>query len=198
VTPDIERLSDRLARTPQVFRVSPGMADAPNLHAVLADLFRDRARAPLTAPQARFVPDGEVPGRNGHLALVSIAAWLLHDEAFQGADGGALESLLLERLEALSRCVVARKFVEDDARREELVRVCLDALGILPADETHAFAADRLAALDSVERQALLRRAKDAEKARDAERARRQAELAKLRAEEEAARREAARLTHED
>ena len=191
MTASVERLTDRLARAPLVFRDRR----AVQLDAVVADLFRDRATRRLTADAvARF--RAAAPAR--HLELVLIASWLLHDDAFDGAPAEALLALLDGRLAALAAVVVPRLFVEDAERREELVRTCLAALAMLPDGETAAAAEDRLAVLDSVRRKALLQEARVREGLREAERQRRKAELERLRQQEEEERRQAARTTHED
>lgn len=194
MTADVERLTERLASAPAVFRAPLG-AGGPDLAAVVADLLRDRAATPA-APTvaARFRTDGASPTRLRHLQLVLLATWLLHDEAFAGAAPEALAALLDERLAGLAAAVVPRKFVDDTERREELARTCLAAVGRTPAGETAAIAEDRLSTLDSVRRRELLREAR----ARETERARRQKELDALRAQEEEERRQAARTTHED
>lgn len=191
MTASVERLTDRLARAPLVFRDRR----AVQLDAVVADLFRDRATRRLTADElARF--RAAAPAR--HLELVLIASWLLHDDAFAGAPAEALLALLDGRLAALAAVVVPRLFVEDAERREELVRTCLAALAMLPDGEAAAAAEDRLAVLDSVRRKALLQEARTREGLREAERQRRKAELERLRQQEEEERRQAARTTHED
>lgn len=198
VTPDVERLTERLAHAPAVF-LAPLGAGGPQLAAVVADLFRDRAGRPPTAGvAARFRTDGVSPARLRHLQLVLLATWLLHDDAFAGVTSDALEALLDDRLRALAAAVMPRKFVDDTERREELARTCLAAFGRTPAGETPAVAEDRLATLDSVRRRELLREARARETAREAERARRQKELEALRAKEEEEARQAARTTHED
>lgn len=195
MTASVERLTDRLAHAPQVFRDRR----AVQLDAVIADLGRERATRPLApAEVARFRDDGATGARARHLELVLLAAWLLHDPAFAGVATEALVALLDARLAALAGVVVPRLFVEDAERREELVRTCLAALTRLPDGETAAAAEDRLATLDSVRRKALLREAQAREGAREAERQRRKAELERLRQQEEEERRQAARTTHED
>jgi hypothetical protein len=190
---DVARLAARVAATPAVFRDRELV-----LHAVLADLFSDRASRAMTPHEReRARTRGGVAPRRSH-ELVAIAAWLLHDEAFVGMGGDALAGLVLERLPGLAAGVVPRLFVEDGERREELVRTCLAALGLVPAGETEAQAADRLAALDSVRRNELLAAARAREAQRDLERKARAAELARIRAQEEEERRQAARTTHED
>ena len=168
MTASVERLTDRLARAPQVFRDRR----AVQLDAVVADLFRDRATRRLGPDEiARFAAAGATGARARHLDLVLIASWLLHDPAFADAPADALVALLGDRLAALAR---------------------------LPDGETAAVAEDRLAVLDSVRRKALLREAREREGAREAERQRRKAELERLRQQEEEERRQAARTTHED
>ena len=192
-TVDVERLAARLAATPAAFRDRDTV-----LHAIVADLFIDRASRPLTSPERDRVraAGGSSPRRAQE--LLAIASWLLHDEAFAGAPAEPLSALLLERLPGLAESVVPRLFVEDAERREELVRTCLAALALVPAGETEAQAADRLAALDSVRRAELLAAARAREAQRDLERKARAAELARIRAQEEEERRQAARTTHED
>ncbi|MBK9032197.1 MAG: hypothetical protein IPL61_12910 [Myxococcales bacterium] len=195
VSANIERLTDRLARAPQVFRDRR----AVQLDAVVADLFRDRATRRLALDEvARFQADGVTGARARHLELVLVASWLLHDPAFGDAPAEALLALLASRLAELASAVVPRLFVEDAERREELVRTCLAALARVPEGETATVAEDRLAVLDSVRRRALLRDARAREGVREAERQARKAELERLRQQEEEERRQAARTTHED
>lgn len=196
---NVERLTNRLANTPLVFRGRATGDDAVRLDAVVADLARDRGTRRLAPDEvARFLAGDAAPARSRHLELVLIASWLLHDAAFAGAPTDALLALLDGRLAELAALVVPRLFVEDPERREELVRTCLAALDRLPEGETQVQADDRLAVLDSVRRKALLRDARAREDAREAERQKRKAELERLRLEEEEAQRQAARTTHED
>lgn len=192
---DVERLSAHLARAPAAFLapVDPVREGAVRVDAIVADLFRARADRPLTAEEiARFRYQDKAARR--HLSLVAVASWLLYDPVFQGVAAAPLYALLAERLPPLAELVQARAFVEDAERREELVRTCLAALGILPAGTSAADAEDRLATLDSVRREALLRDARAREDARAAHKK----ELERLRREEEEERRKAARTTFED
>lgn len=165
------------------------------LHAVVADLFRDRSTRRLEAAELAAFPN-EAPSatRRKHLELVAVTCWLVHDTAFQGADAGALFRLLSNRLALLAEHVKPQLFIEDAERREELVRICLAELGILPAGETKEVAEDRLASLDSIRQSALL----VAARAREQKRAERRAELERVRKQEEEERRQAARTTFED
>jgi len=192
---NVERLTNRLANTPIVFRGR----DAVRIDAVVADLFRDRATRPLEPDEvARFAAGGTVAARLRHLDLVLVASWLLHDPAFAGAPADALRLLLETRIAELASVVMPRMFVEDAERREELVRTCLAALDRLPEGETKAQTEEPPAGPDSVRPKAPPPHARAREDAREAERQKRKAELERLRLQEEEAARQAARTTHED
>lgn len=102
-----------------------------------------------------------------HRAVSAVMIWLLHDPWFLS------RSDLLEpmcdlvcdaRLERLSTLVLAESFVHDPDRREELARFCLSELGYRPLGESVEQAADRLATLDTVERDRVLTAMLDSEK----------------------------------
>ena len=196
----VERLCARLAQVPAAFcaPVEPNQPGSVRVDAVVADLFRDRARYTPTQEQLDVLRlrgrarSKERRASRRHLELVMIACWLLYDEAFDGVSSEQLEQLCRERLLAMAKVVAARACIDDPDRREELVRVCLAQLGRTPAGESAADAADRLASLDSV------RRAKLLEQARAREAKRHRDRLEKLRKQEEEARRQAARATFED
>ncbi|HKZ68457.1 MAG TPA: hypothetical protein VJ020_00155, partial [Anaerolineales bacterium] len=91
-------------------------------------------------------------------------------------------ALLSTGLDELASITTANKFVSDPDRREELARLCLRGLGLRPAGETEAQAQDRLATLNTAERQRVIKAARAAE-----ERARQiREEMAKKAAEEAA------------
>jgi hypothetical protein len=71
--------------------------------------------------------------------------------------------LASQELFTLSLLVDPLKFVHDPDRREELARLTLRALSLLPAGETVSRAADRLSTVDSVKRHEVLQAAKAAE-----------------------------------
>jgi len=203
MSPDVERLSDRLARVPPLFLapIDPRKDGAVRVDAVVADLIRARASRPPSREEiARFAfpmrAGGEQATRSArrHLSVVLVASWLLYDDAFQNARAEALLALLSDGLRPLADLVLARGFVEDPERREELVRTCLAALGLAPAGEDASFSEDRLATLDSVRRDRLLREARE----RQAVQEKRRKELEQLRRQEEEDRRRAARTTFED
>ena len=71
----------------------------------------------------------------------------------------------------LAALTQAPLFVSDPDRREELVRVVLRDLGLRPAGETRAQAADRLTTLNTAERQRVMVAARQAEERSEAIRA---------------------------
>jgi hypothetical protein len=119
--------------------------------------------------------------------LLSIVCWLLDDPWFLQRPNLAdcvRRLLASEQLSRLAALVKPELFVSDPDRREELTRVCLDLLHLRPQGESAAMAADRLAALDSLERDRVLRKTAVAERrAREVREA-----MARARAQESASR----------
>ncbi len=187
--PLLEVLTRRLAECPAEFLAEPrvGRGGQVSVAAVVADLLHDLDGTRLTPAQAEAfqprVAQGAASQRNW-LSLVLVAAWLLHDPWFQQARrfGPAAAEFLSTQLGELAVLTPAPKFVADPDRREELARLCLRGLGLRPAGETPAQAADRLATLSTAERQRVLQAARQAE-----ERARAIREAMAKKAAEEAA-----------
>jgi hypothetical protein len=177
--PLLESLTRRLAECPADFLAEPRAGSRGTVHvaAVVSDLVRELGGEPL-APQAAagFQPVELGPHRN-RLRLVLVAAWLLHDPWFrnlspdlsaerkEGAGDAAARAsaFLAHGLTDLAALVPAPQCVSDPDRREELARLCLNALGLRPAGETVAQAQDRLTTLSSAERQRVIREAQAAE-----------------------------------
>jgi len=96
-------------------------------------------------------------------------------------------NFLRNDLAELASLAQAEKFIADADRREEIARLCFRALGLRPAGETEAQAQDRLATLNSAERQRVIRAAREAEaraseiRRKMAEEAARQAEMKAMR-----------------
>ena len=182
VGPPIEHLTRRLLACPAVFLDTEAK---PDLRAVLADLLRDIAGQPLlrVGTDALVTPPRTHAKPENRLRLLAVTAWLLHDPAFR--DAALLDAatrLLTDGLDPFAEVVDAEACVTDPDRREELARVVLDALGLLPDGETPEQATDRLATLDSAERLRVVRDTQIAE-----ERARRIQEALRQKAAEEAA-----------
>ncbi len=162
----IEALTHRLSQCPREFLDAPRIGNQGVIRtaAVVADFLADMGG---TLPSIKDCREFEEAGPRDEswLRLVLVSAWLLHHRWFQ--DRPELKEniwkLLEKKLKPLAVVVSADQCVLEPDRREELVRFCLDALGILPAGETPAQAADRLKALDSIERVRVMKAAKEAE-----------------------------------
>ena len=197
--PPLEALTHRLAECPPDFLEEPlsGEQRRINVAAVVSDLLRDLGGVPQFEPslfgfrspagtpsRASGSPPTLARGQN-RLRFILIACWLLHDAWFreQNKFAHASYELLARGLDRLSEAVEAKTLVSDPDRREELVRYCLQQLGLRPAGESVAQAQDRLTTLDSIELRRVLQ---DTKKAEERARAIREA-LAKKAAEEAAA-----------
>jgi len=186
--PQIAQLTHRLAECPSEFLEPPFIEGTGLVHvdAIVADLEQFMGGPVLTAQDTRVFRQGRGEGAVAinHLKVVLIASWLLHDPWFAGRHtlAGDLPALLATTLAKVAAVVDAGMFVTDPDRREELVRLCLRDLGLRPDGESAEEAADRLTALDSVQRQKVAAEAKKAE-----ERARRVREAMKKKEAEEAA-----------
>lgn len=163
--PPIERLTRRLAETPDDFLEDPTPAKdrtAPAVAAVVSDLLVDLGGAPLDAIDAKKLQ----PNAGARLLTTTmIAAWLLHDEWFRDARrfASGAKRVLFEDLSELAQAVEPKSFVTDPDRREELARVCLTRLGLRPEGESEAMARDRLTTLSTIERQRVIRESKEAQ-----------------------------------
>ncbi|HYM59666.1 MAG TPA: hypothetical protein VEZ11_02100 [Thermoanaerobaculia bacterium] len=154
--PAIEALTHRLAETPAEFLEKPrALGGRIDVQAVAGDLLFDLGGE---VPADRLTPfGGREPRRS---ALVLIASWLLHDAWFlerKTFAAAAYDFLRSDALDEIVKSVDPRRFVSDPDRREELARLALRALGLRPAGESEPQAADRLATLDTVGRERILR-----------------------------------------
>lgn len=185
--PTLESLTHRLAECPAEFLLEPRIGDKGVIHvaALVSDLLCDLGGSPLTIQDApAFMPDAR--NKKNALSTIFVACWLLHDTWFRNQRrlAPAVRTFLSQGLTEIAGLVPAKQFVSDPDRREEFVRLCLKTLGLRPAGETVAQAQDRLATLNSAERERVIREARAAE-----ERAREiRAAMARRAAEEAAAR----------
>jgi hypothetical protein len=165
--PALESLTRRLAECPADFLADPrlGKVGVVPVAAVVSDLICELGGPPLTREQAAAFQVTDAKKYRNYLSLVLIACWLLHDAAFrrQSPFAGAALAFLIDTVRELAANTAATKFVSDPDRREELARVCLKELGLRPAGESAAQAQDRLATLNTAERQRVIRAARQAE-----------------------------------
>lgn len=165
--PQLEVLLHRLSECPEEFlQVAVMRGQVVNVVAIVCDHLRAvRPEPPPEAMPVQLARLAKLARRRAE--LVSVVCWLLHDPWFlaQPKLADAMWELLLsEELAKLSELVKPAQFVHDPDRREELVRVCLRALGLRPRGETEFQATDRLTTLDSAERQGVLRATAAAER----------------------------------
>jgi hypothetical protein len=178
--PQLDRLLHRLADCPPDFLLGPGEIE---VLALACDHFRALGVA-IPGPRERRSLAALPSETQG---LLPIVLWLLRDDWFLARPELAQATwrlLLSDALTKLAKIVLAEAFINDSDRREELARLCLKALGLVPEGESAVQAADRLTTLDSVERERVIRRTRQAEaRAREIREA-----MARKRAEEAAAR----------
>lgn len=163
--PSIEHLTRRLVDIPADFLAEPRLTGGGDVHveAVVGDLLEalQGTRPDAALLRARF---GELPGsERNRLRLVLMACWLLGDRAFlaQRDRADALYDWLYGDLQKLAEIVDAEAFVLDDVRREELARLAMKTMALLPEGETETQAADRLTAIDTLERVRQTQRAEE-------------------------------------
>jgi len=153
----LDALTHRLAECPPELLAEPrhGRLDGVHVDAVVWDVLTELGAAP--EPES-VAPLGSSYDRN-HLRLVLVGCWLLLDPALRRVPSLGRVALpwLVDGLADLAPLVAADRFVGDPDRREELVRLCLVALGLRPDGETAVQAADRLQTLSSVARDRVLR-----------------------------------------
>jgi hypothetical protein len=170
----------RLADCPADFLLPP---DELDLVALACDHFRALGLAIPSPDERRFL--AALPSESQR--LVPIVLWLLRDDWFIARPELAEATwtfLRSDSLMRLAKLVPPDAMVNDPDRREELVRLCLKGLALVPAGESAAQAADRLTTLDSVERERVIRKTRKKEaRAREIREA-----MARRRAEEAAAR----------
>jgi hypothetical protein len=166
--PPLEPLLHRLTDCPAEFldvvgKDNPGGVEVV---AIVCDLLR--TLTPDDPPELESSFLAAIRQRKpAQLTLISIICWLLSDPWFLGQpDLPPLmwKLLMSDTLARLAGLVRTDKFVNDADRREELVRTCLAQLGLRPAGESAAQAADRLTTLDSCERDRVLRATAAAER----------------------------------
>ncbi len=163
VGPQLEYLTRRLAECPEEFLENPrqGRSGSVYVDAVVTDLIMDCGG---TMPSDGDLKNLRRRGANNRnlLRQVLIASWLLHDDWFikQKSFGMDINYFIYTGLADLSKLVDASLLVTDPDRREEFVRICLNALHLRPEGENQYQAQDRLQSLDSVERDKVIRKSR--------------------------------------
>lgn len=174
-----------LAEMPEAFRNEPyGLPQGrTRTSAVVHDLFETIA---ASRPGAEFLRQfaAAKPSEleRNRLRWVLAACHLLwhpalRDGALKGVPMTTLEKLFLQDLAMLASVANADGILQDEERREELIRRAFETLGLRLPGESVAEARDRLTQVDSVERKRLMAEiAKRQEKLRKEEELRRKAQ----------------------
>jgi hypothetical protein len=164
--PPLESLTRRLAECPAEFLAEPriGTKGEVRVAAVVADLLIDLGGRLPPDRAAEFDSHNARRDRN-RLRVSLVACWMLHDPWFreQKRFGEPALDFLAGDLAELAGLIEAPRFVTDPDRREELARSCLKSLGLRPAGESPAQAQDRLATLNTAERQRVIKAAREVE-----------------------------------
>jgi hypothetical protein len=176
-----------LNEMPAAFRAVPeGFPGGQTpVHAVVADLYDTLyGQPPADELLQAFRPANAGKAERNRLLWVLAACHLLWHPALRtrALPADRLRKLLVQDLAALAAVTPAERLTDDEERREELIRRTFAALGLRLPGESAKEAEDRLAQVDSVERQRLLQAAAEKEK-----RAREVREMMARRAAEEAA-----------
>lgn len=165
--PPLETLTRRLTECPPEFLAEPRVSTrgVVQVAAVISDLLVELGGEPLSLAQAETFSKAAPRSQRNRLRLILVACWLLGDPWFRAQARFAADALpfLSHGLDAAAKLVTADNFVSDPDRREELARLALQGIGLRPAGESAAQAADRLLTLSSSERQVVNKAAQAAE-----------------------------------
>ncbi len=174
--PSVRELTHHLAECPSIFLeepVQPSGQGGVYVHAVVSDLLLDLGGEALSGQDLarfRYSSREAVREERNRLRLVLLGAWLFSHSGFQRGDererllsADKVHGFLATGLNPLARLVAADELLGDPDRREELARLGLDALDLVPHGEGEKEAKNRLAALSSVEREKVLAQARAAE-----------------------------------
>ena len=139
---------------------------------MISDLLYDLGGDMLTPAEAKFFSEPHKQPIDGLVRIMRVVCYLCEDAWFTGrakSDPGAeldvkIKKLLFHGLGELSRAAKAEYLVNDPEGREEIGRIVLKALDLVPAGESEEQALDRLAAIDSVERAAVIEKTRAAQK----------------------------------
>jgi hypothetical protein len=166
--PQLERLLRRMSECPEDFLEPPAHGKQPGIDvvAIVCDQIRALRAEPPPEAESHAIERIRTVGlrRQQFMALV---AWLFCDDWFLARPAlvpAMWPVYVSQELAHLADVVQPATAVHDADRREELVRTCLRGLGLRPEGETETQAQDRLAMLDSAERQRVLRATAAAER----------------------------------
>ncbi|HOP64573.1 MAG TPA: hypothetical protein PK358_14835 [Spirochaetota bacterium] len=168
--PSLEAMMDRLAAIPPEFTEGMGKAGGKKsgvkLPALVNDLLTDLGGGHITPEEVKALETS--PEKKPHLEIVAILCHIYHDPALRelSVSHEKIRKFFLSRKpEELASCIDdAGIFITDPERREEICRLALNVTGMYPSGENEKRAKERLATLDSVEREKILDKTREAQK----------------------------------
>lgn len=156
--PPLEVLMRRIAEAGSDVLIEPriGAQGVAPVDAVVLDLF-ELLSLEIPTSLEEFGVNKSVQDRR-RLQITLLLTWLCADESLQAhLKNAALLLQILQQVPAeLARYTTVEQLVSDMDRREELARLTLARMQLLPFGETAAQAQDRLNVLSSAERERLV------------------------------------------
>ena len=174
--PQLTLLTHRLSQAPLAVTARPWIVSQGegivSTAAQLSDLLLALGGPVISTAGARAMLDHYTASRGNLLRIVQLACYVCRDDWFvrhgRTAAGSGLAAmaatLATEGFNGLSQHAAADYLFGDPEGREELCRRILMGLDLLPQGETESQAADRLAALDSVERARVIEQTRSAQR----------------------------------
>lgn len=162
---DVYTLINHLKKCPIEF-LQPSILIAPgSLHtdALVFDVLRKIAGNSLV-PATGLPTLSELKSFNqNQLISIHMGCWFFWQDLFllDPLYVAHVNSFLMKELPALSRHVSYQKYIDDDERTEEFVRLALRSCSILPSGETQQEAEDKLDALNTIKRLVILKETND-------------------------------------
>lgn len=167
--PPLEQLLHRLTNCPNEFWELP--ADKPKAieaaNTVTIAIVCDHFRSMQPELHGEIISSELQIKSAAHGLLVRLATWVFHDPWFVSRPELAprmQNAICSPLLRQLAEMVRPTTFVSDADRREELIRVCLNLIGLRPRGESIEQSTDRLTTLDTIERERILKATLAAEK----------------------------------
>ena len=156
IGPSIDDLTHFLAECPSEFLAEPVAQAVDGIHvdAVVFDTLLLLGGTTTRKSVRKFSPGEQTNAAN---RITLVICWLMSHRGFANQGLADLTLKTLVELPALiAPLLKPERLVTDPDRREELVRLVLQRLELVPKGETETHAADRLKSISSVERKRLL------------------------------------------
>lgn len=177
--PDLFYLMQKIQNIPKEFSLDPVLLNSPksykgkvHVDAVLSDLFCELGAGNVNFGLVDIYRIDYSDANKNYLLCVLLACHVYYDPWFfthskNNGSAGVIKSIkefLDKTLPALAKHVQSSQFIYDIERREEFVRVCLNALNLRPKGESDSVAKDRLNTVDTIERLKVIEQSRQAQK----------------------------------